>query len=312
MSDLPLSTAKYLNIRYGEVLQHISCYCLLHNIAFYVDYALGMSTGHFFTARHYNIAKYLRRYQWVLVTDGDMMVANSSIKPWKIIDEAPADIDVIFADRGGAEVCSCTYFLRNSPGGWSFLRRWIAWGSEYNPNADNGDLNELILSGLKPGPPSNTDGTGRISIAEMDVYRQAWSPKQWACVNLPTDNHYAFVFLGCVSRALKHYRTMAPWEPWFDLRLFEWSEALPSFGMRIYKEFSGFSRNDPEAPSGIFRQRLPEDWLYHLHKSAQLQNASMQLCTGDEWAYEPLCVKNTPHQGPQQALIHEQSESNRD
>lgn len=261
---------------------------MLHNIPLYIDTSLPMGYGHFFTARAYNVAKYLRRYQWVLVTDGDVLIADSTVKPWKIIDEAE-DVDVIFADRGGNEVCSCTWYLRNSPGGWSFLRRWIAWGEEMHPNYDNGDLNELIIAGLRPGVPSNEDGTARLKQAEVDPYYELWDRKDSACLNLSIEGHYFWVFLACVGRKLRDYRTKEPWQRWYDLNLFEWTDALPSFKMRVYKEFSGFSRNGPDTYSGQFRDgRLPEDWLYHLHKDNRIPNASMVLCTGDDWLYEPV------------------------
>lgn len=217
-----------------------------------------------------------------------MLIANSSVDPRKVVLESPS-ADVIFSNREGREVCACSYIVHNSPGGWSFLRRWIAWGQELHPNGDNGDLEEIIVAGLKPGPPSLPDGTGRMTWQELDPLIKQMDKKEAACINHEDGSNFwgrYAAFLRCSSHRLRSHRTKEPWSPWFDFDLFTWTDALPPIKMRIYREFSGFTRSIPDS-NVSFTRHHPGDWLYHGFKSARLQNASMSLCTGDPWVFQP-------------------------
>lgn len=259
-------------------------------IPLYIDWVLHDNDRHFFTARHYNLVKYLRRHQWVMFTDGDILVADSTKDPRDLVAQASDDVDVILSDRGGAEICACAYIIRNSPGGWSFLRRWIAWSGESdsnNPNWDNGDLNEMVLSGIRPGFPASEDGSKRLSRAQVDALFHTLSEEEKRCSNLEINDHYVWAFLRCFGDAMKPYRSRDLWKPWWTIRIFEWSTVLPPTTIRVYREFGGFTRNDPDHSSGHYAKRIDTDFLYHLHKDSKIFNSSMTLCTGEEWAFEP-------------------------
>jgi hypothetical protein len=260
-------------------------------IPLYIDWVLHDNDRHFFTARHYNLVKYLRRHQWVMFTDGDILVADSTKDPRDLVAQASDDVDVILSDRGGAEICACAYIIRNSPGGWSFLRRWIAWSGESdsnNPNWDNGDLNEMVLSGIRPGFPATEDVSKRLSRAQVDALFHTLSEEEKRCSNLEIDDHYVWAFLGCFGDAMKPYRSRDLSKPWWTIRIFEWSTVLPPTTIRVYREFGGFTRNDPGHSSGHpYVKRIDTDFLYHLHKDSKMFNSSMTLCTGEEWAFEP-------------------------
>lgn len=73
------------------------------------------------------------------------MIAVDSTK--KITDLLDDTADFIIQERPPEEACACFYLVKNSPGGWSFLQRWVAWADKgTRTNADNGDLQEMIVS----------------------------------------------------------------------------------------------------------------------------------------------------------------------
>jgi hypothetical protein len=225
-----------------------------------------------------------------MFTDGDILIADSTKDPRDIIAQATDDVDVIFSDRDSGEICACGYLIKNSPGGWSFLRRWISWSGEpngHNTNWDNGDLNELIFSGIRPGFPANQDGSSRLTRAEIDALIPTLTEEQKDCSNLDIKDHYYWVFRRCFIKAMSEYRLTEPWKPWWTIRIFEWSNVLPPTTVRVYREFGGFIRNHPNHFSGHYTKRIDTDFLYHLHKESKLFNSSMTLCTGEEWQFEP-------------------------
>ena len=90
---------------YSAVLMATSCYCLRNNIPLFIEHHTMLDDRHFFTARHRSAAKYLRYYQWVLVTDADTMVADSSVDARVFLDDS---VDVIMNDRSAPHPCCQT------------------------------------------------------------------------------------------------------------------------------------------------------------------------------------------------------------
>lgn len=276
--------------QYASVLEHISCFCARAGIPFFVDYKLGYYGREFFTARHWHTAKYLKFYQWLIVTDADVMIADSKRDPREYIDAMQKDgddVDVIFGDRDNGEICACVYMIKNSPGGFAFLKRWVGWGDglglESNTNSDNGDLMEILLAGTRPGPPNNADGTGRVesldSIAEDE------------CVNWGDHKQWTEHFVPCHWRHFYRQRTEHPLSPWWDVSLFDWAgDATTPFKARIYKTYGGFVRDSPMS-TGSHGPGLPGylegDFLYHAQKDDRLFDVNMALCTGKDWRYQP-------------------------
>jgi hypothetical protein len=220
------------------------------------------------------------------------LIANSTKDPRDFIRAAADGVDVIFSDRGGSEVCSCVYFIKNSPGGWSFLRRWLAWSDNgANPNWDNGDLNEIILAGLEGDLPAKPDGTGRLSKSEVTDLNV--SPEILECINVALPDWYVWHFRKCFQIRFRGKRVEKPWELWWDVDLFTWTpestwDEYPPFRLRSYKEFGGFARNSPVSTSWKYKDLVDTDWLYHVHKNGEIVNASMSLCTGDDWFWQPM------------------------
>lgn len=133
---------------YRDQIMMMSCWASKQGIPFYLEPTILISNKNFMTARHANTAKHLRNYQWVVVTDADFLPVDSS---GKLVDWLDDTVDMIIQQRTddmtAVEVCACMYFVKNSPGGWAFLRRWVAWADDGSRlNADNGDLQEILVS----------------------------------------------------------------------------------------------------------------------------------------------------------------------
>jgi hypothetical protein len=218
----------------GHNIAQLSCYAARLGIPFYLEHRLMVDDRHFFTARHRSVAKYLRYYQWVFATDADIIVADSGRDVRDYLDDS---LDAILNDLRYNEHCACAYFVRNSPGGWEFLRRWVGWAdSGYHLNSDNGDLIEMISAGLRPGVPNSPDYSGRASIDDLR------SHKEEGCINL--DNSWTTYkkFLQCVQEQLRPWSHADDRVPFYDVNLWEFQSAYPTVMLRTWKRLSGFVR----------------------------------------------------------------------
>jgi hypothetical protein len=271
--------------KYSHQLDQIACYCAKTGIPFHLEHSVFVDDRNFMTARHRSVAKYLRYYQWLMVTDADTIVADSSRDPREWLDDAR---DVIVNDRGNVEICACAFLIRNSPGGWSFLRRWFAW-ADNGPrfNYDNGDLNEMTLAGMKPGVPNNENYTGRFIGGSHAVNVSG------GCVNSadePDRDRY-IEFLGCMDERLREPRMGDHRTPYWDATLWAWTEnkALPKVSMRSYKPFAGFLRaaEGKLAAEPWFNTSVPGDFLFGGKDLHVFIDEDSTLCTGKDWQVQP-------------------------
>jgi hypothetical protein len=282
--------------QYAELLTSIECYCVRQGISFYIDYRVIRAEGHFFVSRHYNVLKYLKYHQWVLATDADILVGDSSVDIYKsILDKADDDnIDLVVADRDGGELCACAYIVKNSPGGWSFMHRWLSWSDVEGRtplNGDNGDLVEMVHAGMTPAAPNNATNTGRMADAEIDVPASS----REHCINPDAklgeylDSWWSF--LACVQVKFHRFRAEYPRVPYWDHRLWDWTDVKIPTNIRVYKTYGGFIRSSPTVAGQQHFHTIPAyvegDFLYHLHKRDDLWAPQMTLCTGEDWQYEP-------------------------
>lgn len=270
---------------YAETLQTLSCYAARHGISLYIDYKLHDSRQSTHVARHWNVAKYLRYHQWIIATDADIFLADSAKDIHSFIDKADRDgIDFVLPDRN-MEVCSCVYFVKNSPGGWHMLRQWLAWGASRSQTAnwDNGDLLEMFAAATTEGSailhPSGLGRNTEEAIAVADIDNRD-------CVNsrIFTDDDYGR-FAGCVVRTyFDAGRSTIPTQPYWDTELFGWTNE--TVHIRVYREYGGLVRDHPQAkgsPAGY----LSGDFLYHALKTGDTPGPEAVLCMGIEWKYEP-------------------------
>ncbi|KAK8843514.1 hypothetical protein IAR55_007174 [Kwoniella newhampshirensis] len=283
---------------HGDLLTQISCYCLLKGIPFHLDHQIIVDDRHLVTGRHANVAKYLKRYQWVFATDADILIADSTKDLRDYIQEGEVGdgVDVIFNDRRNREVCACAYFLKNSPGGWSFLRRWVAWadGWRHSTNWDNGDLGEMIAAGLIPGPPNNAEYTGRITTLEEEEVLEHPPREKIGCISKSGEawgwEEYGSIFVACFEDFVKRYRTADDRIPFWEVNLWSWASVLPPTKMRVYKVLSGFNRWGLGEGTSIRTWdgvRLPGDFLISGKGLEQFVNADGALCSGKDWVIEP-------------------------
>lgn len=271
--------------KYSHQLDQIACYCAKTGIPFHLEHSVFVDDKNFMTARHRSVAKYLRYYQWLMVTDADTIVADSSPDPREWLNNTQ---DVIVNDRGNAEICACAFFIRNSPGGWSFLRRWFAW-ADNGPrfNYDNGDLNEMILAGMKRGVPNNEDYTGRF-IGGSQAANVSGS-----CVNsagVLERNQYV-EFLSCMDERLRETRMRDHRVPYWDATLWAWTnnKALPKVSLRSYKPFAGFLRPAEGKRKGEpwLSASVPGDFLFGGKELHVFIDEDSILCTGKDWQVQP-------------------------
>lgn len=268
--------------KFGHLLNHLSCYCLRVGIPFYIEHHVMADDRHFFTARQRSVAKYLRYHQWVMVTDADTVVVDSSRDPREWLDDT---VDTIFGDRRNFEICACAFFLRNSPGGWSFLRRWYSWADRHsNINWDNGDLNEMVVAGLNPGAPNDAKGISRME-GHVD------SGPNTNCINDHQDwGPYNGDFLSCVRQALEGHRTADDSKAYWDAALWDWMDGVPSPKFRSYKVLAGFNRWGWDPTHRVMpwdEVVLPSDFLITGKALEQHLNEDNVLCTGKEWISQP-------------------------
>lgn len=277
---------------YGQELSALACYAERVGIPFFIEHHIMVSNRNFMTARHRSVAKHLRYHQWVLATDADVMVANSMHDPREFLDNA---MDVIFNDRDNREVCACAYFVRNSPGGWAFLSRWMSWDDHGDrQNRDNGDLNEMVSAGLTPGRPNSADYSGRYS---PDVPAAPTPEGATPCLNEEYGwPAYQQGLIKCLDTALTVQRYGDDSVPYWDATLWGWAEAvatLPAVAFRSYKAMSGFLRSI-EGPStkGIYAPYLlagmPGDFLGSGKHLEEYFGAESLFCTGEEWRYPTM------------------------
>ena len=268
--------------KYGDLLTVIACYCLQRNIPFFLEHQVFVDDRHFFTARHRSVAKYLRYHQWVFATDADTLLSNSEVDLRQWLDDS---VDVIFNDRLNHEICACVFFVHNSPGGWSFLRRWFAWSDKrHDINYDNGDLVEMIGAGVEPGAPNNANYTGRITAPEEKDYTTG-------CI-LPDGSGWGMyvAFVACVHQLLIPWRQGDDSQGYWQTSLWNWTDnELPPTELRTYKTMAGFNRIADQdgklLPYG--HKGLPRDFLISGKHLDKLVPMDAILCTGKPWKLQP-------------------------
>lgn len=267
---------------HAQDLAHLSCYCARVGIPLHIEHLVMVTNLTPHTARHRSVAKYLRYYQWIVATDADTVILDSTRDPREFLDDS---VDVIFNDRDNHEIASGAYMIRNSPGGWSFLRRWLAWADEGSrANRDNGDLLELVAAGMRPGIPNNADGTGRALRADIESN----SHPEGTCINGAHEEYKAFI--QCFNEQLSTHRYSDDTVRYWTTELWSWVRTLPPITFRSYKVNSGFFRN-AEGLANWFNLKpwylvaIDGDFLAggkHLHKHFTPDSV---LCSGNEWRY---------------------------
>ncbi|WWD20948.1 hypothetical protein CI109_105426 [Kwoniella shandongensis] len=286
--------------KHGDLLTQIACYCLNKGIPFHLEHQVIVDDRHLVSGRHASVAKYLKRYQWVFASDADTLVADSSIDLRHWIDptsKGSKNVDVIFNDRRNGEVCACAYFVKNSPGGWTFLRRWVAWADNgrHSTDWDNGDLGEMITAGLRRGLPNNRNYTGRITAAEEEGFWEHGGDEQSdGCISKSGEvwgwPEYISIFIGCLKDFLHSYRTEDDRTPFWEVDLWSWTDVLPQTRMRTYKVLSGFNRwglgegTSERTWDGV---RLPGDFLISGKGLEKFVEADSASCMGGDWRMQP-------------------------
>jgi hypothetical protein len=268
----------------GHNIAQLSCYAARLGIPFYLEHRLMVDDRHFFTARHRSVAKYLRYYQWVFATDADIIVADSEKDVRDYLDDS---LDAILNDLRYNEHCACAYFVRNSPGGWEFLRRWVGWADDgYNLNSDNGDLIEMISAGLRPGVPNSPDYSGRASVDDL------WKHKEEGCVNLDHNWNTYKKFLSCVQEQLRPWSHADDRVPFYDVKLWDFQSTYPTVMLRTWKRLSGFIRwvqpFEPKYDTYPWDlAALPGDMFLHGKQLHGWLNEDSVLCSGADWQNPP-------------------------
>lgn len=286
-----VATPKSLE-KYGLNLAQLSCYAARLGVPFYLEHRLMIDDRHFFSARHRSVAKYLRYYQWVFATDADLIVANSTKDIRDYLDDT-VDVMLNQLDRD-KEVCACAFFIRNSPGGWEFLRRWLGWSdSGFHQNSDNGDLIEMIAAGLRPGLPNNEDYSGRAGLDTLKKNQGV------GCVNLENNWDDYERFLDCVQALIEPRFHASDSAVTWDADLWEFLDNYPTATMRTWKPLSGFLRY-AEPFESWFPHRpwdfaaLPGDHFIHGKNLHSWMNEDGVLCSGRDWLTPPAFVHDLP------------------
>lgn len=207
--------------KYVNEISAINCYGALNNIPIFIEPLVfsKASNRDYFQDRLNNVFKYLPHYEWLFVTDADIIVANYSKSLFEYVDINDDSIDIILQFRDNIhEVWAGNYFIRNSPNGFDFLRRWLNISLNQKEgtiglNSDNGDLLEIL------GQYKSNDFTTRPCVQ----YR--YSDWEWLT--------YKLKFINC---------TLGEWD---SLAIATWDRnkyAVTYGHIKIYREYLGFAR----------------------------------------------------------------------
>lgn len=272
-----------------RLFSNINCYASQWGIPVYIEMATAMNDRHFFYHRHILALKHLPNYQYIFFSDADTLVGDSNIDLRDFISD---DYDVSFTDRYIGELAANAYFVKNSVAGCEFVKRWIAWGKNEtvlnnnvldHRNYDNGDVHELILSGLQRG--------GWPYVPSGAFTRQ---DAMGNLTEFPSCNNGLYFYVGfihCFDELITDYRRDYPKEMYYDMIL--WPYYKNPVRMRVFKMFSGFVRDLPRMyiaceQKGFFHLYHAGDFLYH-HKRIEylVDTTSSTICNRGFQILEP-------------------------
>jgi len=279
-----VATESEINL-YGQQILQIQCYCARAGIAFIFEHFIMVDDRHFLSARHRTTAKYLRFYQWVIVTDADFVVLDSNHDIRKWLDDS---VDMVLTDRENGEICGCGYMVKNSPGGWSFIQRWVSWADhgKARMNQDNGDLIEMVHAGLVAGSPNNEDNSGRLPSPEKTDVN---------CLNHDEDWDLYWEMNHCVGKRFNKLRGEDDKAMFWSATLWEWETRHPAPKIKVYKPFAGWLRSAGDSQgewSGMAEKHVgvPGEFMGHGKRLERFLNIDSILCTGKNWHNEPRYV----------------------
>jgi len=136
---------------YRGELSAIACYCALHGLPFYVEHVQLQPDRYFSFSKTRAVMKYLPHFEWILYIDNDCVIVNRTRSLEEFIDD---NYDLVLQKRdSNHEVHAAVFFVKNSPYGWYFMRKWIALsdnGEAPFNMGDNAALVVLSLLELKP------------------------------------------------------------------------------------------------------------------------------------------------------------------
>ena len=209
--------------KYKVLISALNCYGAVHQLPIFVEPVLVQQTSrHYCQDRILNVLKYLPYFDWLFVSDADIIIANYSRSIFSYIDDA---FDVILHERdNGIEVAAGTFFVRNSHGGRRFLDRWYSLSDQGNimMNADNGDLQELLYQYTVRNFRERPCATGRNKTLFKSM-GDAWKS-------------YKIVFLNCTMQPIFNTRASQEYEKNSYSIIFEEK-------IKVFKEFRGFYRS---------------------------------------------------------------------
>lgn len=209
--------------RYHRELSSINCYAAMHQIPIHIESHLVRASSHrdLCQNRIQNIVKYLKFYDWLFVSDADIIIANYSQSLKEYVDN---DHHVILHTRdGGIEVTAGMFFIRNTYEGIRFVHEWynISDDATYR-NSDNGDLQELLHQYIV------NDYTTRRCLTERKVSGKTFN---W--------EHYIKHFLLC---AMKPVRALFNEQSYIHHNYISINRDNKSI-IKIYREYMGYFRS---------------------------------------------------------------------
>jgi hypothetical protein len=125
------------------------------------------------------VRKHLRYHKWVVHIDADTIPLDYSLPLSGIVDEG-YDVIVQWMDNG--QLAAGGVVFKNTAKSWLFMDRWISKGNVTDPpgagpNADNGDLVELLTEMFPWGYSVRSSGGalgifgagGRLYLGQTDL-----------------------------------------------------------------------------------------------------------------------------------------------